>query len=320
MKLRKYWIFFILIIIFFISYFFNKSDIDKYEYGLLYTSNSGSVVYLYDSHGNYLYEKKIRVSGITFGSFMKNGKEVNDKLYYSAPIAGIRQQDFIVELDKNNLSLKKIKTTGIPPTFFSADEKYTYGGAASYSNSPIIKTDIEKNEVVATSELEGQGANMFEDGNELYVFTTNDEGSSKSTTGNLYILDKSNLKILNKISVDDINFSRDMAKVNNYMYILVTTDGSDNRSNKVKRINLEDGSIKDFDLQFKYLSKIHINNDDIEYFNAEGNIISSIIADNKFISSDGEKVYIHNLSDFKLEKEFNVKQYDDKVFVSIFKK
>lgn len=346
MKLRKYWIFFIVIIIFFISYFFNKNDIKEYEYGLLYTSNSGSVLSLYDNHGNYLDEKKFNVSGLTFGSFMKNGKEVKNKLYYSAPVAGIKQQDFIVEIDKNNLSLKKINTTGIPPTFFSADEKYIYGGAASYSNSPIVKIDIETNEVVATSELEGQGVNMFDGGNELYVFTTNDESSSKSTTGNLYTLDKSSLKILNKIIVEDISFTKDIAKVNNYIYILVTYDGLDNMSNKVRRINLEDASIKDFDLPFKNLSKIHVNNDDIyiveshlhreevcnniakidtktediKYFNAEGNIISSIITDNKFISSDGEKVYIHNLSNFKLEKEFYVKQYGDKVFVSILKK
>ena len=43
-------------------------------------------------------------------------------------------------------------------------------------------------------------------------------------------------------------------------------------------------------------------------------------ADNKFVLSDGEKVYIHNLNDFKIEKEFDVRQYDDKIFISIFKK
>lgn len=109
---------------------------------------------------------------------------------------------------------------------------------------------------------------------------------------------------------------------------------------------MKDGSIKEFNLPFKNLSKIHINNDDIyivesdvhreeicnnvakldiktgeiKSFNVEGNILSSIIADNKFILSDGKKVYVHNLNDFKLEKEFDAKSYDNKVFVSIFKK
>ena len=65
---------------------------------------------------------------------------------------------------------------------------------------------------------------------------------------------------------------------------------------------------------------IALRNKLIKSFNVEGNILSSIIADNKFILSDGKKVYVHNLNDFKLEKEFDAKSYDNKVFVSIFKK
>ena len=67
------------------------------------------------------------------------------------------------------------------------------------------------------------------------------------------------------------------------------------------------------------VAKLDIKTGEIKSFNVEGNILSSIIADNKFILSDGKKVYVHNLNDFKLEKEFDAKSYDNKVFVSIFK-
>lgn len=348
MKLLKHTIFLITIIsfTFLIGCTSSKSHIKDYEYGLLYTSNRGSVVSLYDNQGEYLSEKKLKVSGLTFGSFMKEGVEVKDKIYYAAPVVGIKQQDFVVQIDKNKLSVNKIKSTGVTPTFFYADEKYTFSGISSLSNSSIIKTDIEKNEVINTIELEGQGINMLEDENHLYVFSINHNDSGKSTNGNLYILDKSSFKILDKIIVEDISFTCDMAKVNNYIYILVTHDGLDKMTNKVRRVNLKDGSIKEFNVPFENLSKIHVNNDDIyivesdyhredfcnniakintktediKYFKVEGNIISSIIDDNKFVLSDGEKVYIHNLNDFKLEKEFELKQYDNKVFISIFKK
>lgn len=348
MKLSKQKIFFIIIIsfAFLIGCSRNKSYIEDYEYGLLYTSNSGSVVSLYDKQGENLGEKNLNVSGITFGSFMKNGIEVKDKLYYAAPLAGSNQQDFVVEMDKDKLSVSKIKSTGVTPTFFSSDGKYTFSGISSLNNSQIIKTDIEKNKVIGTNELEGQGINMIEDGNQLYILSINHNDSGKSTSGNLYTIDKSSFKVLNKIVVEDISFTCDTAKISNYIYILVTNDGLDNKTNKVRRISLKDGSIKEFNLPFKNLSKIHINNDDIyivesdvhreeicnnvakldiktgeiKSFNVEGNILSSIIADNKFILSDGKKVYVHNLNDFKLEKEFDAKSYDNKVFVSIFKK
>lgn len=348
MKLLKHTIFLITIIssTFLIGCTSSKNNIKDYEYGLLYTSNRGSVVSLYDNQGEYLSEKKLKVSGLTFGSFMKDGVEVKDKIYYAAPVVGIKQQDFVVEFDKNKLSVNKIKSTGVTPTFFYADETYTFSGISSLSNSSIIKTDIEKNEVINTIELEGQGINMLEDENQLYVFSINHNDSGKSTNGNLYILDKSSFKISDKIIVEDINFTCDMVKVNNYIYILVTNDGLDNRTNKVRRVSLEDGCLKEFNVPFKNLSQIHVNNDDIyivesdshrekfcnniakintktediKSFKVEGNIISSIIDDNKFVLSDGEKVYIHNLNDFKLEKEFELKQYDNKVFISIFKK
>ena len=94
MKLSKQKIFLIIIIsfAFLIGCSRNKSYIEDYEYGLLYTSNSGSVVSLYDKQGENLGEKNLNVSGITFGSFMKNGIEVKDKLYYAAPLAGSNQQ------------------------------------------------------------------------------------------------------------------------------------------------------------------------------------------------------------------------------------
>lgn len=348
MKLSKHTILFILIIsfAFLIGCSSDKSYIEDSEYGLLYTSNRGSVVSLYDKQGKYLEERTLNVSGITFGSFMKNGIEVKDKLYYAAPLAGSNQQDFVVEIDKDKLSVNKVKSTGVTPTFFSADDKYTFSGISSLTNSSIIKTDIEKNKVIGTNELEGQGISMIENGNQLYVLSINHNDSGKSTSGNLYTIDKSSFKVLNKIVVEDISFTCDMVKVRNYIYILVTNDGLDNETNKVRRVNLKDGSIKEFNLPFKNLSKIHLNNDDIyivesdfhreeicnkvakidtktekiESFSIEGNIISSIISNNKFITSDGGKVYIYNLNDFKLEKEFDAKQYDEKVFVSIFKK
>ena len=84
MKLSKQKIFLIIIIsfAFLIGCSRNKSYIEDYEYGLLYTSNSGSVISLYDKQGENLGEKNLNVSGITFGSFMKNGIEVKDKLYH----------------------------------------------------------------------------------------------------------------------------------------------------------------------------------------------------------------------------------------------
>ena len=59
MKLSKQKIFLIIIIsfAFLIGCSRNKSYIEDYEYGLLYTSNSGSVVSLYDKQGENLGKK-----------------------------------------------------------------------------------------------------------------------------------------------------------------------------------------------------------------------------------------------------------------------
>ena len=74
---------------------------------------------------------------------MKNGIEVKDKLYYAAPLAGSNQQDFVVEMDKDKLSVSKIKSTGVTPTFFSSDGKYTFSGISSLNNSQIIFCTIK---------------------------------------------------------------------------------------------------------------------------------------------------------------------------------
>lgn len=157
-------------------------------------------------------------------------------------------------MDKDKLSVSKIKSTGVTPTFFLPMEIH-FSGISSLNNSQIIKTDIEKNKVIGTNELEGQGINMIEDGNQLYILSINHNDSGKSTSGNLYTIDKSSFKVLNKIVVEDISFTCDMAKISNYIYILVTNDGLDNKTNKVRRISLKDGSIKEFNLPFKNLSK-----------------------------------------------------------------
>ena len=70
MKLSKQKIFLIIIIsfAFLIGCSRNKSYIEDYEYGLLYTSNSGSVVSLYDKQGENLGKLTARTLGLLLGT------------------------------------------------------------------------------------------------------------------------------------------------------------------------------------------------------------------------------------------------------------
>lgn len=330
----------LILIIIFIMKLNNPKD---YKYGAIYTSNSESIIALYNNEGEYLYDKKFKIYGLNFGSFIKKGIELNDKLYFTAPLGGNIKQEFILEIDKDRLLVNKIKTE-ITPTFFSVDENYIFSGISSIENSIINKTDIDKNIVVNSTTINGQAINITQNQNEIYVFCINHKNSNEINSGTLFILDKTNFKVLNEIEVLDISFTSDILKIDNYIYILVTYNGKDNKGNQIKRINIDDGSMKAFNVSFENLAQMHVSNDDIyivesdfhreiicnsifklnaktneiEVFEVKANIISSIISNEKFIYSDGEKIYIYNLSDFKFIEEFNLKEYEDNVFISIF--
>lgn len=353
MKKNKYLFFSILILLFILLFlyyknFFKKNNIHfakDYKYGVIHTSikNDSSTISIYDSNGAYIDNKKINIGGISLASFLQYGISNNDKFYLPSPVLANKGQNFILEIDKQNLNYRKIGNKDTKtPTFFSVDDNFAYL-SVSLNTTTVSKVDLSNNNTVISTELEGSGHFSIEKYDKIYLATVIDNQRNLPFS-RIYTLDKSNLNILNKIDINNVQFIQDMLIYNNSLYILIYSD-STGLSNRLVEINLENNLINEISIPFKYLKKlyaydnnlliiqgdpnfreqtenkiarINLDNNNLEVFETS-NIHSSTYIDNEFLySSEGNFIYIYNLSDFKLLNKFKIKEIDNERFVSLF--
>ncbi|MCC0648788.1 hypothetical protein C4097_06820 [Clostridioides difficile] len=324
----------------------SKTADEEYKYATINTSmENSSIISLYDSDGNYKGDKKINYGGITLAGFKKIGDDTNENIYYIAPVTNSSVNDFVLQINKNSLNPKTIVSSkGNNPTFFVSDKKNIYSGSSSLDEISLSKTNLASNQVLKSTILKdlGIGIVLVENNEKLYLISFKEISSNYKLV--LSVLNKENLNVEKSIDISDGSYVTGAKIINNNLYILKERDGNDALSNKMIRINLNDYSSKVIELPFDNLSQIFtdknylyitennslgettkhriarldIDSLEINQYDTKNEHISSYINKDEFLSSDGKKIYIYNLSDFRLKKSIKLKEYENKTFVSFF--
>lgn len=337
------------IVVLSLFFYIVSSNINKkvsdYDYGVVYSLvHYKSRIVTYDKSGKLIDDKKLKFGGINLSGFTKHGLKSGDDIYYTDPIYKNHTNNYIVKINMNTLKAKKVDAYDIPPTIFCIDDKYAYTGASNAEGTSINKTDIKKNQVIESTQIDDAGCFLLENKDKLYSINS-DKGIQKNCHANLYILNKSNLKVSDTIDLGESTHVSDAKIIGENMYALLYCDGDDEYSNIMLKINLKEKSIEKIKLPFKYLARMHLHNnnlyvveydshdnetknriakidlkniENIKVFKSKSKNADSHIHDNKFISCDGEYIYTYNIDDFKLLDKFEIKQFDDQNFVSFY--
>ncbi len=316
----------------------------NYKYATIHTDMfEDSEIYLYDEDGIFLSKKNINYSGITYSAFMESPISINNKIYFANPQSGYRTNTFILELDKRTLKFNEISNERkIPPTVWTVDEEFAYMAGGSIDYSEIVKINIATGEEIAYKTYDGQTPFILENDDTLYLLTIN-YTNQNDTYGNINIINKKDLSIIDTIKIDDITFSNDMIIIDNTLYLLKMYDGNDMLSNELIKIDLETKEVEQISMPFNTLKNMHIykdniyitqgdtnneptsrkiakynlNGSEIEVFTTEIENYVSYIYEDRFITSDGEIIQIYNIDTFQKENEFILKQTNIN-FVSFF--
>ncbi|WP_226681971.1 hypothetical protein [Sutcliffiella horikoshii] len=319
-------------------------SMEKYVYGAVYTDMfNKSEVHLYDKDGKYLDKQSTPFKGITMGAFMENSINLNNKVYYTNPLSDNDTNDYILELDTKSMEIKKIANGKIvAPTVWTVDEEFAYMAGGPLEQSDITKTKISSGDQIAHKEIEGQAIHMLEGSNVLYLLTII-HSDPNEIHGMINILNKEDLSVEGTVKIDNLMFSSSMKLQDNNLYLLKTSDGMDNTSNELIKVNVQEGIVENITLPINNLNDIHIHENtiyitqgnirrepsekkiakysldsgEIEVFTTEIENSVSYIHEDKFITSDGNKVQIYNLKDFQKEKDFQWEK-SDKYFASFF--
>ncbi|MDI2882283.1 hypothetical protein QJL30_10315 [Clostridioides difficile] len=324
----------------------SKSDDEEYKYATINTSmENSSVISLYDSEGNYKGNKKIKYGGIILTGFKTTGDDTKENIYYTAPATNNKSNDFVLQINKDTLKPKTIiSSKGNNPTFFVSDQKNIYSGSSSPDEVFLSKTNLKSNEILKSTIFKnlGVGIVLVEKNEKVYLISFKEVSSTYKLI--LSVINKENLSIEKTIDISDGSYATSAKIINNNLYILKNRDGNDMLSNKIIRVNLDDYSSKIIELPFDNLSQIladenylyitessslgettqhrvarlNIDSLEINQYDTENEHISSCINKDEFLSSNGEEIYIYNLSDFKLKKSIKLKKYENKTFVSFF--
>lgn len=322
-----------------------NKEVSDYDYGVVYSLiHSKSRIVTYDKSGKLIDDKKLKFGGINLSGFTNQGLKSGDDIYYTDPIYKNHTNNYIVKVNMNTLKAKEVDSYDIPPTIFCIDDKYAYTGASNPDGTHINKTDIKKNRVIESTQINDEGCFLLENKDKLYSINNNSD-TEKNCHTNLYILNKSNLKVSDTIDLGESTYVSDAKIIGENMYALLYRDGNDEFSNIMLKINLKEKSIEKIKLPFKYLARMHLHNnnlyvveyeshdndtenriakidlkniENIKVFKSKNKSSCSYIHDNKFISCDGEYIYTYNIDDFKLLDKFEIKQFDDLNFVSFY--
>ncbi|WP_110114251.1 hypothetical protein [Bacillus sp. CGMCC 1.16541] len=319
--------------------------VDSFKYGIINTEydDKPSEVVLYDENGTYISKHKTNYNGVILGSFMEHPITVGDKVYVTDPTNGNFANEHILELDKHTMKFKEVKNNrDVGPTAFTVDEGFAYMADSGPEGTALVKIDLETNEEINYIEFEGATDHITHDQNHLYLFSSNFD-KPESTVGYVYIMDKEDLSIKDKIVVDDISYSNDMKLINEDLYFLKSSNGSDSASNELLKLNVTSKKVEKIIMPFEDLFYIHHEGDflyivqdnnqrdqldnkvakynlktnEIQEFKTELKNDASYVKDHKFITSDGVKIQIYNVDTFKKESEFTLKD-TGKFFTTFF--
>jgi len=319
-------------------------NIEDYKYAVIYTNMfEKAVIHLYNEKGKFLSKHKTKYRGMPLGAFMERPIHMNNKVYYANPQSKYNTNEFILELNKNNLQIKEIPNEEkIAPTVWTVDKEFAYMSGGDLTSSDLAKTNIATGKQVASTELKGQAIHMIEHSDKLYVLTFI-HSNPDDIYGIINVINKKDLSLIETIKIDDMMYSSDMELVDNDLFLVKTSDGKDNQSNELIKINLMNKKIEKITLPFKSLSdmhvhkdhifitqgdmqreptekkiaKLHLNSSKIDVFTTEIENYVSYIHEDQFITSDGTKIQIYNLDNFKKEKEFKL-EGDESLFTSFF--
>ncbi|KPB05716.1 hypothetical protein [Bacillus sp. CHD6a] len=319
-------------------------SLEEYTYGAVYTDMfNKSEVHLYDKDGKFLNKQSTPYKGITMGAFMENSITLNNKVYYTNPLSDNDTNDFILELDKKSMEVKKVANgKKVAPTVWTVDEEFAYMAGGPLEQSDITKTNISSGDPIAHKEIEGQAIHMLDDSDVLYLLTII-HSDPNDIHGIINVLSKEDLSVEDTVKIDNLMFSSGMKLLDNNLYLLKTSDGMDNSSSELIKVNVQDSTVENITLPINNLNDIHIHektiyitqgnirrepsekkiakysldSNEIEIFSTEIENSVSYIHENKFITSDGNQVQIYTLKDFQKEEDFQWKK-SDKYFASFF--
>ena len=326
----------------------NESTISKeYDFGVVYTStvNKESNISTYTDSGDYVETAKINVGGVNLANFSKRTITNKDKVYYTMPVLGNKSQDFIIELNKKDLSYSKIQNCNKRSvTSFDVDDTYAYLGVSSLSETNLSKVKIDNNNVENQISIEGQCIYLFEDND--YIYTFNVINNDTLNYINLFQLNKSDFSVVNTIKIDNSLFITDAIIKDNTIYALINRDGVDVLSNIMVKIHLDSQEVENVEIPFNNLNTLYavdnylyiiegsytnseitqnrvcrfdINTKDIQTFNAENQHTLTVMNNNKLYSTDGINMYIYDVKNgFTLLSNFELKTDKDMVLSAIF--
>lgn len=320
-----------------------KENTLNYKFGVIYSSvmEDKSQVSLYNSNGQHIKDQSINAGGLVFGSFVYNGIQQGDYVYYAAPIWKNSARKYTVQINKKNLNNRKINSE-ISPTVFDVDNKYVYSGFSNIKETKICRTDITDNKITTSKNIDGQVNIVLENKDKIYTIGCTDNG--ESICGRMTVLDKKNLNIIKVIKLDNLGSTKSAAIINGSIYILEIWNVNDELSNNLIVLNLKDYSIKNIKIPFNNLSdictdgrfiyvtehnyhnettlnriaKVDLQNENVTVFTAKNNLRTSYIAKNQFVTSDGEKIYIYDTNDFKLVQTIQLNENMKGKYVSFY--
>lgn len=325
-----------------------ESTISKeYDFGVVYTStvNEESNISTYTDSGDYVETAKINVGGVNLANFSKRTITNKDKVYYTMPVLGNKSQDFIIELNKKDLSYSKIQNCDKRgATSFDVDDTYAYLGISSLSETNLSKVKIDNNNAENQISIEGQCIYLFEDND--YIYTFNVINNDTLNYINLFQLNKSDFSVVNTIKIDNSLFITDAIIKNNILYALINRDGTDDLSNIMVSIDLESKEIESIEMPFNNLNNMYsidnylyiiegsytnseitqnrvcrfdINTKDIQVFNTKNPHTLTVINNDKLYSTDGANMYIYDIKNgFNLLNNFELIIDEDMVLSAIF--
>lgn len=318
---------------------------EDYDIGVVYTSNTkkSSTIQTFNESGEFAGKGKLKVGGINLANFYKKPIKCNDKIYYTMPVLGNKSQDFMIEINQNDLSYKKINNVnkqGI--TSFSVNERDAYLSISDLTSTNLTKVDLSNTNKTTQAVIEGSCKLTILNGKNLYLFNNIEDSKIR-----IYEVNIDDLSILNYTDIEDATFITDAVISNNTMYLLINRDGEDELSDRMVALNLESKKFEEIILPFKNLSdiyiqdkylyvieqdylgieetknrvaKININTHEIQEFKTSNKHVATDLINNKLYSTDGNKVYIYNTNNLELIRSFNLPEQKNEFVVSIFAK
>ncbi|MDU5262266.1 MAG: hypothetical protein E6176_07545 [Clostridium celatum] len=254
-------------------------------------------------------------------------------------------QDFIIELNKKDLSYSKIQNCNKRSvTSFDVDDTYAYLGVSSLSETNLSKVKIDNKNVENQISIEGQCIYLLEDSD--YIYTFNVINNDTLNYINLFQLNKSDFSVVNTIKIDNSLFITDAIIKYNTIYALINRDGVDALSNIMVKIHLDSQEVENVEIPFNNLNNLYavdnylyiiegsytnseitqnrvcrfdINTKDIQTFNTENQHTLTVMKNNKLYSTDGINMYIYDVKNgFNLLSNFELKTDKDMVLSAIF--